>query len=117
LTPWDRPAEQLLPQGVTFEQLGNDVGLTIVHPDVVDGNDVGMAEGGGGTGLLLETAQAVLIMGESRLEYLEGDVPLQPLVAGAVYFPHPSRAYLLQNSIVTQYFTNHAKLKRRVTAS
>jgi len=52
-------------------------------------------------------------MSKRGLEHLEGDVALQPLVAGAVDFPHPPRAYLFQNSVVTQYFTNHAKLKRR----
>jgi len=72
-----------------------------------------MTEGGGGAGLLLETAQAVLIMGQRGFEYLQGDIPPQPLVAGTVDFPHPPRAYLFQDSVVTQYFTDHAKLKRR----
>jgi hypothetical protein len=54
-------------------------------------------------------------MGERGLEYLEGYVAPQPFIAGAVYFPHPSRAYLFEHPIVTQDFTNHATLKRRVS--
>ena len=69
-----------------------------------------------GAGLLLETAQAILIMGERGFEHLEGNVPPQPLVAGAVHFPHPPQAYLFQNPIVTQNLTNHANPKRRLSA-
>ena len=48
-------------------------------------------------------------MGERGFEYLEGHIPSQPLVAGAVYFPHPSRTYLFENPIVAEDFPNHAK--------
>src|ERR1700674_418981 len=112
LTTWDRTIEQALAQGLPFEQLGDDVRRAVVHADVINGNNIGMTQGGGGTRLLLETAQPVLIMGEGGFEDLEGHVPPQPFVAGAVYFPHPPKAYLFQHSIVTQDLTNHAKLKR-----
>ncbi len=94
LTPWDRTIEQTLAQGLSFEQLGDDVRGAIVHADVINGDNIGMAESGGGAGFLLKTAQAVLIMGQRGFEYLDGDVPSQPFIAGAVNFAHPSRAYL-----------------------
>jgi hypothetical protein len=75
-----------------------------------------MTESSGGAGFLLKTAQAILIMGQRGFEYLDGDVPSQPFIAGAVNFAHPSRAYLFQDAIVTQDFTNHANLKRRLSA-
>jgi hypothetical protein len=53
-------------------------------------------------------------MGERGFEYLEGHIPPQPLVAGAVYFPHPSRTYLFDYSIVAEDFTNHAKAEAAV---
>jgi hypothetical protein len=74
-----------------------------------------MAESGGSAGFLLKTAQAVLIMGQRGFEYLDGDVPSQPFIAGTVNFAHPSRAYLFEHPIVTQDFTNHANLKRRLS--
>jgi hypothetical protein len=80
-----------------------------VHADVIDRNNIGMTEGSGSAGLLLETAQAILIMGKRGFEYLEGHIPPQPLIAGAIYFPHPSRTYLFEYSIVAEDFTNHAK--------
>jgi len=106
--------EQAFAQGLPFQQLRNDVGCAIVHADVIDGNNVGMTQSGSGAGLLLKTAQAVLIVGKRRFEYFEGYVPSQPLVAGTVNFPHTPKTDLLQNSIMTQYFPNHhAMLKRR----
>ena len=108
--------EQAFAQGLPFEQLGDDVRGTIVHADVINGNDIGMTQSSGGAGLLLKTAQAVLIMGQRGFEYLDGDVPAQAFIAGTVNFAHPSRAYLFDHPIVTQDFTNHANLKRRLSA-
>jgi hypothetical protein len=39
---------------LALEQLRYDVGRTIVLADVVNGEDVGMIDRGGGTGFLLE---------------------------------------------------------------
>ena len=83
-----------------------------MHPDVVDGNDVGMAEGSRAASLQLKTAETVLVVGEGRFEYLHRDVAPQALVAGTIHFSHPTRAYLFQNSIVTQDLTNHLKGER-----
>ena len=113
MTTWDRTIELALAQGLPFEQLGDDVRHAVVHANVINGHNIGMTQGGGRAGLLLETTQAVLIMCKGGVEDLEGDVPPQPCVAGAVHFPHPPRAYLFQHSIVTEDLTNHTKLKRR----
>src|ERR1700689_3628103 len=78
-----------------------------MHPDVIDGNDVGMAEGSRAASLQLKTAEAVRVVRERRFEYLHRDVAPQALVAGTIHFSHPTSAYLFQNSIVTEDLTNH----------
>jgi hypothetical protein len=43
----------------TMEQLGDDVRRAFVLADVIDGDNVGMIESGGGLGFNLEPAQAI----------------------------------------------------------
>ncbi len=75
-----------------------------------------MAERSRRAGLLLEAAQAVLIMSQGGFQYLEGNFPPQSVVAGAVHFPHPSRAYVLHNSVVSKDSVNHRKAGRGCSA-
>ena len=56
--------------------------------DVVDGEDVGVVEGGDGAGLELEALEAVGVGGDVVVEDLEGDVAAEAGVAGAVDLAH-----------------------------
>ena len=56
--------------------------------DVVDGQDVGVVEGGDGVGFLLEALEAVGVRGDVVREDLEGDVAPEPGVPRAVDRPH-----------------------------
>ena len=116
LVPGQRAVQHTLAQGLPQQQLRDNVRRAIMQTDVVDSDNVGMIQDGGSPRFLLETAQAVLILGKRGLEYFEGNIPPQPLIAGAIDFPHPPKTYLFKNPVVAKYFTNHAKLKRRVVS-
>ncbi len=64
----------------------------VVGADVVDGEDVGVVEGGDGAGLALEAAQPLGVGGGIVGEDLEGDVAPEAGVAGPVDLPHTSGA-------------------------
>jgi hypothetical protein len=83
----ERAAPEALPQGLPLEQLGDDVGPTVVRADVVNGEDVGVVEGPGGARFLLEAAQA---MGPRDLirQHLDRHPAPQARVTGTVDVPH-----------------------------
>ncbi len=56
----------LVREGLPVEQLGDDVGRTIVAADVVDRQDVGMDEAGDGERFLFEAMEAIRIAGKRR---------------------------------------------------
>ena len=85
--PQERRAERL-----AFEELRHDVGPALVDPHVEHRQDVGMAEGGGGQGFLFEAQHAAGVARQFRRQHLEGDVPLQAQVVGAVDHAHPAGA-------------------------
>ena len=54
--------------------------------------DVGMVQSRKAPRLLLEPGQTVCIVGEFRRQNLEGDVPAQLGVSGAIHLTHPARS-------------------------
>ena len=87
-----RSAAQAVAQGLAFEQFGDDVGRAFVRADVEYGKDVGMIQGGGGQGLLLEAAQAVGVERERLRQDFDRNVALKARVAGAIDLAHASCA-------------------------
>ena len=83
-----RPGLEPLAQGLALEQLEDDVVDTLVGADVVDGEDVGVVQGGDGAGLALEAAQPLGVGGGIGREDLEGDLAPETGVAGPVDLPH-----------------------------
>jgi hypothetical protein len=64
-----------------------------VRAEVVDREDVGVRERGDRLGLALEAGERVGVRGQLRREDLDGDVPVELRVAGAVLpSPAPSGA-------------------------
>ena len=61
-------------QCLPFQQLGDEEGLALLRPDVVDDEDVGVGELAGRSGFLLEAPEAVGIGGDLRGQDLDGDV-------------------------------------------
>ncbi len=67
--------------------------------DLVNGDDVRMIEGGGGAGLLDETAAAVLVRHTLGGKNLDRDHPAQARVPGAVDLAHSPRAQQRENLV------------------
>jgi len=78
----------------------------------VDGDDVGMIEGGDGLGLALESLQALLAGGEIRREDFQSNVPPQCGVFGPVDLTHPALAELGGDSVVGKRGADHLLICR-----
>ena len=81
------------PQRFAFEEFANDVLLAGLDAEVVNGDDVGVVEGGDGAGFALEAAAEVGGGAErTRCGVLakdfDGDVAIEAGVAGAVDLAH-----------------------------
>ena len=72
----------------------------IVGEDVVDGDDVGVIEGGGGLGFLHEAAAAVGIAGVIGAEDFEGDDAIELEVFGFIDLAYAAGANFLQDLIL-----------------
>ncbi len=83
-----RPLASSAVERRAVEELGHDVGEAALDADVEDRDDVGMVEGGRGPGLLLESAQAVDVVGYLGRQHLDRDLAIEALVVGAVDLAH-----------------------------
>src|SRR5262249_27823550 len=90
-----RPRIEQLLQRAAAQQLHHQVraaSAVFVVPDVVDGADVRMVQGGGGARLALEPRQVRARLGERRREELEGDLALELQVVRMVDLAHSTNA-------------------------
>ena len=87
-----RSALEHRPQGLAFEQLGDQVRRLAVMPELMDGQDVGVVQRGRGTGLALEAVQPIRIARERSGEHLDGDLAAEARVASAVDLAHAACA-------------------------
>jgi hypothetical protein len=60
--------------------------------DVIDGNDVGVVEGGCGAGFLLEAAKAFGVRDKLFPQHLDGHIPAELVVLRPIDFAHSARA-------------------------
>ena len=79
---------QQLAQGPALHQFHDDEGHAGLVADVMDGQDVGMVQGGSGLGFLLETTQTIAIVAEIGWEDLDRDRAIEASVARAVDLAH-----------------------------
>ena len=101
------PVGERLTQRRALEQLGDDVGLIVVGADVVDGEDVGVVQGRGRAGFLLEAAQAIGIAGPERRQHLDRDIAVEPRVARPVDVAHASGAEGREDLVRTEAASGH----------
>ncbi len=73
-----------VPQGPAAQVLEDQEGAALVLAPVVDGEDVGVGQGGGGLGLVAEAAQEVAVVGQAGVEDLDGHPALEDDVPGGV---------------------------------
>src|SRR5450756_970187 len=78
------------------------VGAVLDAP-VVDVDDIGLVEVGGGLGLLAEPGDEHLVFGELGVEYLHRDCAAEQVVAGPVDIGHAARADQLFELIPVSY--------------
>ncbi len=84
-------AQDQLPKRVAVDQLHDDVAQARGRlADVVDGDDVGVVQRGGGAGLLAEAAETVRVAGELLGQELHRDVAVQVVVARSPDLAHAS---------------------------
>jgi hypothetical protein len=87
----DRTVSQLVAQGLAVEEFGDYVVNVLVQTNIVDGEDVGMIEGGDGLSFLFKAQEAISVLGERFREDLDGDVTPKASVASLVYLTHSAR--------------------------
>jgi hypothetical protein len=85
-----------------FDVLHDDEGRAVVGADLVDRHDVRMIERGGGTRLLREARQRVLLRGEPRREHLDRDFAPELRIACDKDFAHAARADRAEHFVVTK---------------
>ena len=87
-----RPALHSLVEAVAFEQLGHDIGLSVVHPDVVDRQDIRVIQRSRRARFLLEPTQSLGIAGEGGRQDLDRHVTPQTGIARSIHLAHPAGA-------------------------
>ena len=88
----NRPTAQSLAHGLAFKQFGDDVRRAFARADVEHGQNVGMVQGSGGEGLLLETAQPVGVKRKRLRQDLDRHFALETRIAGAIDLAHAAGA-------------------------
>ena len=97
-----RPLVEPRAQRLPFQQLRYDERRPIMRADVVDGDDAGSVEGGGGARLLLQPRHPIGIAREQRRQDLDRDVAVQPRIARLVDLAHAAGAQQRQDFVGAQ---------------
>jgi hypothetical protein len=84
-------------------ELAYDIGHAVLLTDVKYRNDVGMIEGAGRARFLFEACAWREVAADRRQQRLEGHVPGQARVAGAIDLAHPARTKERENFVRTQW--------------
>ena len=79
------------PQRFPFEQLRDDIGSSLVRPDVVHRHDVGVVQDAGRARLLLESLQPVRVLRERGRQDLDRHFAPESRIPRPVHLSHPSR--------------------------
>ena len=97
-----RAVLQPLAQRLALEQFEDDLSGPVLGTVVVDGEDVGMIQGGNRPGLLLEAVEAVEAWIAVGGDDLDRDVAAEAGVSGTVNLAHPSRPERGQKFVWTE---------------
>lgn len=100
LAGWERAAVDQLAERFSFDQLGDDVGLAVALPDVVDGHDIGMTERCEGARFLFEALAAGGIARHVGREHFDRDSAVQACIAGTPDLAHAAFTEFVENFVV-----------------
>src|SRR5262245_10943501 len=89
-----------LAQLFALEQFGDDIGRAFMRADVVNREDVRVAERRGGAGFLFEAAQTISIPGELVRQHFDSDLATESRVFGQIDLAHSACAELRNNFIM-----------------
>ena len=89
----------ILLQGNAVDKLHNDEVGTFRGGNVINLDDVGMAQHGHGFALGMEPAAELLVPGKFVFQYFDRDQPVQPMAASFIYNGHAASAEDLQNLV------------------
>jgi len=96
-----------LAKGLPGDILHDHELLVALGDDVMDSDDVGMIQAGGGLCLQNEPPAPLRVVGISGRENLNGDNAIQPGVLSPVNFAHPTGAQPLQNLVMQNRLAHH----------
>jgi hypothetical protein len=102
------PEAMRLLETSALEALHHDERLPLVLADVVDGADVGVVQGRGGSFLALESLSGPRFVESPFGEELQRHRAAQPRVLGRVDNPHASTAQFLTDTVVRNRLAGHA---------
>jgi len=90
-----------LGQRAAGQQPHNQVADVLLRAIVEDGDDVGMFERGGSLRLTGEALDVAGLLGQSSGHHLDGDVPLEAALIGAIDGPHAAHAQQFAQFVLT----------------
>src|SRR6266566_3718519 len=96
-------------QGCAFQKLHGNERLPFLFPDVVDGADVGMIQGGRSLCFSLESGESMRITGYILRQKLERDETVETSVLRFVNHSHPAAAELLDDAVMRDGLADHAE--------
>jgi hypothetical protein len=94
-----RRTGDLLVQAAAVDVFQREVGAAVVLADLVDVDDVGVLELGGGLGLAAEAGPVVFVGVLAGADHLQGDRPLQAALPGQVDHAHAAAAEHAQDVV------------------
>ncbi len=103
---WQRAGLELFPQRHALEKLADQKRCTVVRPDVVDGQNVGVVQRGNGARFLFETAQPVCVPRQRLGQHLDRDLASEASITGAIHLSHAARAQRRLNLIRSKFRTS-----------
>src|SRR5262249_11884570 len=111
---------QALPQRLALKQLHDDERMTFGLVDIMDCANVGMIESRSGLRLTAESRKGSWILPQIRRQKLQRDRARYPGVLGFVDNTHAAATKPFHDTVVRNYFTDHASFsicRRTVTGS
>ena len=81
-----------LAERLALEKLGDDPGRPLMHPDIVNGEDIRVIQAACRAGFLFESTLAFGIAREGRGQELDRDITLQLRIARAIHLSHAADA-------------------------
>ena len=100
-------------QGLPFEQLHHDEGLSFELINLVDDADVGMIEAGGGPGFPLKALQGHGVADQFGRKKLQGDASTQAQIQGAIDDSHTAATQFLFDPVMRNSLAQHREFPRR----